>query len=121
MLNLSLKSVSLVCRVSVNLVTSGGTLASAGREGVKFGCYAASGAALRKAGSADGEEVHYGMLSSGFWLAAKRTCVHTHSAEGIPIFPAARRLVLLLFLLLLGLLSESLSFCYVSSSAVSQT
>lgn len=84
------------------------------------------------------EEVHYGMLSSGLWLAAKpytptcacahtRTCAHSHtlSAEGIPIFPAAQPppplltppLPLPCFSLLLF---ESLCFCYVSSSAVGQ-
>lgn len=41
--------------LNFNLVTSGGTLASAGSEGVKLGRYAASAAALRKPWSADRE------------------------------------------------------------------
>lgn len=109
--------------LNFNLVTPGGTLESAGSEGVKFGCPAALYYASRGA-QTQREEVHYRMLSSGLWLAAKHTILHvyTHSlsAEGIAIFPAAHRLLLPLFLLL-GLLSESLSFCYVSGSAVGQT
>lgn len=68
---------SMVCHVT----TLHSDIDCVGSEWVKFGCYAVHRALLCKLWRADTqrEEVHYRMLSSGLWLAAKPTLLHVHT------------------------------------------